>query len=501
MKQTVQKIETFFLRSDAWIYLGGILLISLMQTNWSAPFTWGEYLSYLFILIIYFLPILVFEHHKALLRATLSRLQLLGLWAICYPGYLFFAALIMQLWGRERLFLQIENIEFFPIISLTAFWFSLALAFNNYLTKKLPKVEWIKKLSLDKAILITLFGLALLFSVMAVSNLEEFYQKGLIHVSFNPSQVLFNFGILISFTIQFFATYLTGYFFYYINKHFLVPKLLKTRGFLIYACGLVGTTAFFYPIFAQLLILFPISQNIMSLLPSENFHVFDPLNGMVAFSIMVFSVPIILVIQWFQQNNEITTLEKEKAEVELGLLKQQINPHFFFNTLNNLYALSLKKSDLTPEVIMQLSELMRYVIYKGKEQLVPLCEEIKYIEDYINLQQIRLHKSFKFRIAKHIENKDLLIPPLLLIILVENAFKHGIEPAEQQCFLNINLQSNEQEFFFHCENSFEEEIDKERGIGLENLQRRLSLRYPNRHEFWIEKKRNTFQATLKILLR
>ena len=150
---------------------------------------------------------------------------------------------------------------------------------------------------------------------------------------------------------------------------------------------------------------------------------------------MLATTPIILTVQWFKQSNEIADLEREKSATELNLLKQQINPDIFINTLNNLYALSLTKDEKTPEVILQLSELMRYVIKRGKEEVVPILEEIKYIEDYVWLQNIRLHKKLDFSFEKNIDDLSLKIPPLLFINLVENAFKHGIEPAEEDLSL------------------------------------------------------------------
>ena len=221
-------------------------------------------------------------------------------------------------------------------------------------------------------------------------------------------------------------------------------------------------------------------------------------SGALPFFIMFLSVPIIVSLQWLQQSSQISLLEKEKSETELNLLKQQINPHFFFNTLNNLYALSITKDKQTPEVILQLSELMRYVIYKGKEDLVPLQEEVKYIEDYIQLQQIRLHKKLDFTFEKNIENGLQAVPPLLFITFVENAFKHGIEPAENNCFLHLRLNSTIEGLEFSCENSMESKNESPPGIGLTNLRKRLNLRYPQKHEITISEKENRFFASLQI---
>ena len=217
-------------------------------------------------------------------------------------------------------------------------------------------------------------------------------------------------------------------------------------------------------------------------------------------SILIISAPVIILFEWMKQSKEIASLEKEKSETELNLLKQQINPHFFFNTLNNLYSLSLTKDEQTPEVVLQLSELMRYVIYKGKEKEVPLAEEVKYIEDYIQLQQIRLAKNLDYKFEKSIEDESIQVPPLLFINLIENAFKHGIEPAEGDCFLQLSMKSTKSGLSFTCENSFEEREVDEAGTGLKNLRRRLELLFPDNHELEVKESENTYKVNLEISL-
>lgn len=154
--------------------------------------------------------------------------------------------------------------------------------------------------------------------------------------------------------------------------------------------------------------------------PAQSFLGKD--NGGFPVLIILLSAPVLVALQWYEQDNQIVNLQKEKSETELNFLKQQINPHFFFNTLNNLYALSITKDQQTPEVILQLSELMRYVIYKGKEESVSLKEEIKYIEDYIQLQQIRLHKQLDFQFDKTMINGEQSNPATLIHYLRRECF-------------------------------------------------------------------------------
>ena len=267
-----------------------------------------------------------------------------------------------------------------------------------------------------------------------------------------------------------------------------------------YGFAFLAAVILLYPLAGQLILFLPMVKQ-TEIHPLNNGEIFDEINFLIPFSGMLASVPFILALEWFKQRNEIISLEQEKSATELNLLKQQINPHFFFNTLNNLYALSIKKDEATPEVILQLSELMRYVIYKGKEEWVSLEEEVKYIEDYIRLQQIRLHKHLDFRFEKQIEDPKFQVPPLLFILLIENAFKHGIEPAEEDCFLYISLSGREDQLEFTCENSVEEREDETNGIGLSNLRRRLELRFPNQHHFEIQEEAHRFKAILKLTFK
>ena len=209
-------------------------------------------------------------------------------------------------------------------------------------------------------------------------------------------------------------------------------------------------------------------------------------------------VPIFLgLCLWmYEQWKWVKTLKADKAKTELSLLKTQINPHFFFNTLNNLYALTVKNSKQAPEVILKLSEMMRYTIYEGKKDVVSLKEEITYLENYIDLHKSRYQKNVIIQFEHAIQEGDT-IAPLLFIILLENALKHGVESLTQDAFVKMNLISNDKEIHFTIENNFDpHETAAEKGIGLENLKQRLSLIYPKRHVFRITNKGNIFMADL-----
>jgi LytS/YehU family sensor histidine kinase len=216
---------------------------------------------------------------------------------------------------------------------------------------------------------------------------------------------------------------------------------------------------------------------------------------------LIFSIPVVLFLEWVHKTRTITLLEKEKTSTELDLLKQQVNPHFFFNTLNNLYSLSLKQAPETPDTVLQLSELMRYVIYRAKEERVALHEEVKYLKDYLDLQRIRLYQDADIEFTVSMENPDLKIPPLLFIILVENAFKHGIEPSVGECFLELKLTEMDGEINFSCRNSLETKAAanvRSGGIGLQNLHRRLELLYPGEYDIQVNTQPDEYCVRLNI---
>jgi LytS/YehU family sensor histidine kinase len=197
-------------------------------------------------------------------------------------------------------------------------------------------------------------------------------------------------------------------------------------------------------------------------------------------------------------------LEKEKLEAELKFLKSQIHPHFLFNTLNNLYALTLKKSDKAPEMVIQLSNLLEYTLYSGKETEVGLNEELKQIRGYIDLEKLRFGDRLK--ITTDIEgNVDrLMIAPLLLLPFVENSFKHGASTDLKTPFIDINVIVKDNLLRFSIRNSKGNESEKsegyKEGIGLKNVKRRLELLYPRKHSLEIVEEHDTFSVGLTVEL-
>jgi two-component system sensor histidine kinase AlgZ len=195
-------------------------------------------------------------------------------------------------------------------------------------------------------------------------------------------------------------------------------------------------------------------------------------------------------------------LKNERTNAELMHLKSQVNPHFLFNTLNNLYGLALEKSDQTPGLILKLSDMLRYTIYQGKKDQVLLKDEVNYLNDFIQLQQIRYHKPVNITFNNEIAESGLVISPLLLLILVENAYKHGVEKLTDEAFILIKLEAEEQSMVFEIENNFDEsEQSSNTGIGLQNLKQRLKLIYPDLHRLEIASENGVYSVRLEIQLK
>ncbi len=195
-------------------------------------------------------------------------------------------------------------------------------------------------------------------------------------------------------------------------------------------------------------------------------------------------------------------LRIEKQEAELNYLKSQTNPHFLFNTLNNIYALSRDKSDLAPESILRLSKILRYMLYEAGGEYIAVGQELKIISDYIDLEKLRYDTTLRVNFNYDVEDMKQALPPLLLIPLVENAFKHGVSETRNQPFVDIHLSVKQRRLAFIVKNSTEETPEESRvkeNIGLSNLRRQLELLYLD-YNLSVQQGENLFTTVLKINL-
>ncbi|WP_435262024.1 sensor histidine kinase [Tenacibaculum sp. nBUS_03] len=216
--------------------------------------------------------------------------------------------------------------------------------------------------------------------------------------------------------------------------------------------------------------------------------------------LIYYGLLLVMGIVWgLKQLKALIILKNEKVKNELLHLQSQVNPHFFFNMLNNLYGLIDKDTEQSKALILKLSDLMRYSIYEGAKNKVPLKDEITYLQNYIELHQMRYHKNIDIQFTVNIDNYSIQIIPLLFIILVENAFKHGVENLRESSYVYINLKTSKGAIHFNIENNFDSsELPEREGIGLNNLARRLELVYPNNHKLVFTDDNSVFKASLFI---
>lgn len=203
-------------------------------------------------------------------------------------------------------------------------------------------------------------------------------------------------------------------------------------------------------------------------------------------------ISIMFFVRYKDEKQQTMRLLKEKTELELQSLKSQLNPHFLFNTLNNIYSLSLSNSEKTSESISRLSDILDYILYKGQKRWVPISDELTIIDDYIALESLRYNERLK--VSRNIEiNFSNTIPPLLYLTLVENAFKHGAGKTAYEVQIKIDVKTNKEFSFFRIENTCETPRNKDnKGIGIQNIERQLRHHYHDNFSFLISQESNTF---------
>lgn len=290
----------------------------------------------------------------------------------------------------------------------------------------------------------------------------------------------------------------------YLHLYWLLPKLRNKASLFYYLIRLSLIMAFF--IWLNLVLFNHWSTR---LFPGFYFISYYEWWEITLFFIAFISITSLLKLSksWFvvnQLQRELLEKEKQRVQEELKALKAQINPHFFFNTLNSIYSMSLDKDERLPGTVLQLSELMRYFLYESKEDLVPLSKEIQVLKDYIALQKIRSDEQLTVEAFFEDDSKQQRIAPLLLITFLENAFKHGAKGETGTTFINlaISLTNNLLNFSLENNKGTVDLIEKadHKGLGLENVKRRLELIYTGRYDLIIRDKGNSFAVNLQIQL-
>jgi two-component system LytT family sensor kinase len=291
-------------------------------------------------------------------------------------------------------------------------------------------------------------------------------------------------------------------FIFYINWFTLIPRFYIKRKylsfFLICTAILISTSFLRFGIEKYYNILPAMVQR-----PSVPNRVLRPYGFPFIANLFVFGVSFFLKIADFYaiQTQQKDQLLQQKTEAELKLLKAQLNPHFLFNALNNIYALVLSRSENAAGSLMSLSQLLRYIIYDAAAENVTLEKEITYLKYYIELESLRLTNKDNLKLGILVKQNNFTIMPLIFIPFVENSFKHS--DINKKGRINIQISLNRNELKFICENTFAEtvkNVDNVGGIGLMNIKKRLEMIYPQRHVLELTKKDNIFKTTLKIIL-
>jgi len=212
---------------------------------------------------------------------------------------------------------------------------------------------------------------------------------------------------------------------------------------------------------------------------------------------------LLLMARFYKNQQRFSKLNEQKKTAELTALKHQLNPHFLFNTLNNLYALALKKSDQTPEVIEKLSDMLDYMLYRTNETFVSLHKEIELIENYLSLEKVRYGKRVQISFINDIQ-KDVKIAPLLLLTFIENAFKHGVSQELKEAFIALKISLDDDQIIFNIKNSKSKtsvEKNTEHCIGLSNVKKQLDLLYPDNYSLNINSEIDSYSVTLKLITK
>lgn len=221
-------------------------------------------------------------------------------------------------------------------------------------------------------------------------------------------------------------------------------------------------------------------------------------------------VPVIAILSGFkfgwdalQKQKQIDQLKNTVQESELQFLRSQINPHFLFNNLNNLYSYALENSTKTPEIILEMSGVLRYILYECKEKFVPLKKEIEQLDNFIKLYKLQIEERGNVKFNPHQIQSGFKIAPLILIVFIENAFKHSQSGQSSDIEIEIEVKQKGNQLQFSCVNNFEpvEGMDSvAKGIGLQNVIKRLQLLYPEKHQLQVEEKNNQFTVFLTMEL-
>ena len=301
---------------------------------------------------------------------------------------------------------------------------------------------------------------------------------------------------------------------FYINYLWLIPKFfIQGNKRYYFVTAAIVIVAFYFAIETTNTYIFPrqaqdkkieaefdkLSREGRLPRPPKQWHIYNYL--FTSFLISGFSLGLRLADKYLENEKQRKELEKERLNSELAFLKNQISPHFFFNTLNNIYSLVQINTEDAQKSILKLSKLMRYLLYETEHGDIRLSQEIEFMKNYIDLMKLRLAQKVDLQVSFPDQYNDTSIPPLLFIPFIENALKHGVSYRDHS-FIHIRMDINDNEILFSCSNSVakKSEDTSDSGIGLENIKKRLALLFPQKHQLTLKETDVLFHAELKINL-
>ena len=287
---------------------------------------------------------------------------------------------------------------------------------------------------------------------------------------------------------------------FYLNFLYLIPKYLDKKRYRFYTITLVNCIVALSFIKYGIAIIF--KQYILMHEDGRqlSFGVYFLSTALTSIFFLFLSTALKFSIDWFLNERIQRDLENQRLTAELAFLKSQINPHFLFNSLNSIYSLAYQKSDTTPEAILKLAEIMRYMLYESNDNKVDLSKELQYLQNYIDLQKIRFGKKayVEYKVMGKVGSQKIV--PLILIAFIENAFKHGVaNDPEAPIRLLINL-DNTQLHFYMENKKHSNNRDNEGGIGLNNVKRRLDLLYSGKYSLTIKDETDIYTCELSLVL-
>ncbi|RYY67132.1 MAG: hypothetical protein EOO13_14930 [Chitinophagaceae bacterium] len=296
--------------------------------------------------------------------------------------------------------------------------------------------------------------------------------------------------------------------FTYTQIYVLIPRLLLRRKIAQYILYTLLFTQLMYSInlVYYSFVVYPLASGLVcTFFKWEQLWTFNPNELKTAFSFFMIcglAVSVKLLKKWYQENTRNQRIEKEKLTMELDMLKAQVHPHFLFNTLNNLYALTLSKSDKAPLAVSNLADLLRYMLYECNEREVPLDKEITVLNKYMELEKLRYGNRIELSFSCTGDTRRLRIAPLILLPFVENSFKHGVSEQLEKCWVNLHLHAEGDHFSFNLSNSRSHELPQSAsgGIGLQNIRKRLDLMYPGQYTMTINEEAEIYAVKLQMKL-